>query len=554
MSARALVLPLALLAFACSGKDKGDELIGAATSGTGAGAAGGTVHKPKADTRFQTPADEFVFAISGEPETLDPGRMRGVNEGKVGDTLFEGLLEYPLGTSTKMAPGVAETFEVSADGLTYTFKLRRNAKWSNGDALTAEDFRFSWLRVLDKKLGAPYADMLFPIKGAKEFLEGKRTDPKSVGIEVLDPYTLRVTLKYVAPYFPELCAFHTYRPVHKATVQKHGDRWTRPETIVSNGAFELKAWRPGKHLKLVKSKTYWDAGQVALSKVTILPIQENTTVLNYYESGKLDWTGSTNLPAIRMATLQRRPDYHEDPYAGVYFYRFNVTHEVMKNLTVRKAMTAAVDRKAIVKVLKGGFVAAKSQVPPMPGYTSATNGVDFDPTEAAKLMAQAGFPKGAGFPQVSLLYNTDENHKQVAEMIQQMWQTHLGIKVELINQEWKVYLKSQTNLNYIISRSGWIGDFLDPVTFLGMWQTGNGNNHTGWSDAEFDGLIKRARTEGDPQKRMGILTQAETLLLQRGPVLPIYHYTRPFLLNPAVQGFKAHVLDQHPLKYIKKRG
>ena len=541
------LLPLlAVLAAGCSKADDVALPLPAAPIGADKAAA-----KSPASKTWQTATDAFVFAISGEPETLDPGRMRGVNESKVCDQMFEGLLEFPLGNGA-MAPGVAERHEVSPDGRTYTFHLRADAKWSNGDAVTAADFRYSWLRVLDKKLASPYADILFVIDGAAAYFKGAEPDPKSVGIEVIDAHTLRVRLAYVAPYFVELAAFHTLRPVHRATVERHGDKWTRPENIVSNGPYQLVEWRPGKHLKMTVNPHHWMAAKLKIRKLTIRPIQENTSVINQYKSGQLDWTGATDLPSLQIGELSRRDDYREDPYIGTYFFRFNVEHGPLKDRRVRRALSFAVDRAAIVKVIKLGFTATGTYVPRQRGYTPPTNAHAFDPVQAKALLSQAGYDGGVGFPRLKLLYNTQENHKQVAEMVQEMWKTHLGIEVELVNQEWKVYLKSLQSQDYQLARSGWIGDYHDPMTFLDMWITGSGNNNTGGGSSTYDGLIERARREPDAAKRMAILSEAETLLLEEAPVLPIKQYARAYLLNPSVSGFAPHTLNQHPVRYISK--
>ena len=502
-------------------------------------------------TRFTTGDDTFVFALVGEPETIDPAKARGVNENLIVSNMFEGLTEIPLGAGDPV-PGVAERWDVSEDGLTYTFHLRKDAKWSNGEAVTAEDFRYSWLRVLDPATASPYADMLFPIKGAEALYRGEGGDPSTVGIEVVDPYTLRVTLAYVAPYFLQLCTFYTYLPVHRATIEAHGERWTRPDNIVTNGPYVLREWQFNQKLAAEQNPHYWDRDQLAMKRWEAIPIQENTTMVTVYQSGGIDWSGAVDLPAIQHGVLSRRPDYHEDPYLGVYFYRYNVTHDVLADNRVRQALALAVDRDAIVKVIKMGITPATTQVPPMPGYVSAESDIRFDPAAAKALLAEAGYPGGKGFPRFQLLYNTQENHKRIAEMVQQMWDRHLGLKVDLENQEWKVYLKSQQALSYDVSRSGWIGDYLDPMTFLGMWAEGNGNNNTGWADREYDGLLERARYEGNAEARLALLREAEAILLQRGPVLPIYHYARAYLLNPAVEGFAPHPLNLHPVKYIRK--
>lgn len=540
-----------LLALGCSKKDDDVALPTPGASPAGATPKSGEAPAGEPAKKWKTGADEFVFAISGEPETLDPGRMRGVNESKVCDQMFEGLLEFPLGVGDMM-PGVAKSHEVSANGLVYTFHLRKDAKWSNGDPVTAEDFRYSWLRVLDKKLASPYADILFVIAGAKAYFSAGEPDPETVGVQVVDPYTLKVTLAYVAPYFVELAGFHTLRPVHRATIEAHAEKWTRPENIVSNGPYKLVDWRPGKHLKMALNEHHWAAKTLKTRRVTIRPIQDNTSVINQYKSGMLDWTGATDLPSLQIGELSRRDDYHEDPYHGTYFFRLNVEHGALKDRRVRHALSFAVDRAAVVKVIKLGFTASGVFVPKQRGYTPPENAHLFDPPRAKALLADAGYPGGKGFPPLQLLYNTQENHKQVAEMVQEMWKTHLGVTVELVNQEWKVYLKSLQSQDYQVARSGWIGDYHDPMTFLDMWVTGSGNNNTGWGDPRYDALIDKARREGDPVERMAVLREAETLLLDEAPVLPIKQYARAYLLNPAVRGFKPHTLNQHPALYVSK--
>ncbi|MFZ4734977.1 MAG: peptide ABC transporter substrate-binding protein [Bradymonadia bacterium] len=501
---------------------------------------------------FRTPADTFVFAINGEPETLDPGRLRGVPETFIAINLFEGLVEYPRGEG-EMVPGVAERWTRSPDGRTYTFSLRKDARWSNGDPVVAEDFRWSWLRVLDRKAASPYADQLYVIAGAEAYFTGAQSDPSTVGIRVVDPHTLVVELAYVAPWFLELAAFHTYRPVHRPTVEAFGDAWTRPEHMVSNGAFKLSAWVPNRHVELVRSTTYWDNANVALAGAKVLPIQDSSTMTNLYEGGELDWSGAVDLPSIQLSALARWSGFRQDPYLATYFYRFNVTRPPLGDNRVRRALSLAVDREAIERVLEGGHRAATTFVPPMQGWTSGDGRLSFDPDQARTLLAEAGFPEGRGFPRLTLEYNTQQDHKQVAEMVQQMWQRHLGVSIELKNLEWKVYLQSQTQLTFDLSRSAWVADYHDPMTFLGLFKTGNGNNNTGWGDKEYDALLDRANREGEPTARQALLREAESALLLRGPVLPIYHYGHPMLLNPAVEGFEANLLDLHPLKYLRKR-
>jgi oligopeptide transport system substrate-binding protein len=283
---------------------------------------------------------------------------------------------------------------------------------------------------------------------------------------------------------------------------------------------------------------------VAVDEIRILPVQENSTMVNLFDSGKLDWSGSTDLPALQMASLSQREDYREVPYNGSYFYLFNVAR--VPDPRVRRALGMAIDREAIVNVLRGGLKPAPTYVPPLPHTKRAGQAMRFDPAAARKLLAEGG-----GAPaSLQLLYNTNENHKRVAEMVQQMWKRHLGITVELVNQEWKVYLKTMHAQDFTVGRAGWIGIFLDPLAFLERWETGHGQNDAGWSHPPFDSLLARARKEPDTAKRLQLLQEAETLLLEQAPVLPIYWYADSFLLRKQVRGFKPYILNLYPVKYL----
>ncbi len=483
----------------------------------------------------------FTFAIAGEPETLDPSKIRGIIGVQVMINVLEGLVEYPNGDGP-VVPALAERWVISADGRTYTFSLRRDARWTTGEPVTAADLRWSWLRVLDPKQGSPNADKLFLIEGAKAFHTGGAADVPA--IEVVDPRTLRVRLAYVAPYFTDLLAFPCFRPVHRASVEKHGDAFTRPENLVSNGPYRLAERAVGKPIVLRRDPKYHGAAGVAVEEVRVVPVQENSTMVNLYESGELDWSGNTDLPALQMAALSRRADYREVPYNGAYFYLFNVAR--LPNPKVRRALGMAIDRAAIVGVLRGGLRAAPTYVPPLPHTRRPDHPLRFDPPAARALLAAGGGPP----PGLQLLYNTNENHKRVAEMVQQMWKRHLGITVELVNQEWKVYLKTMHAQDFQVARAGWIGIFLDPLAFLARWETGHGQNDSGWSDPGYDGLIAQARVEPNPPKRLELLRRAESALMERGPVLPIYWYADSYLLHRRVKGMKPYVLNLYPVKYL----
>ncbi len=555
---RAALALLLVGAVALSGCDK----KGGDTSADNAGAAKSNGGGKKADEfKAGSKADMFTFAIAADPETFDTAKMSGAPEGRVAMQLFEGLLvpgptTKGIQDSSKLVrPGVAKSYDVSEDGKTYTFHLRKDAKWSNGDPVTAQDFIYSWKRVLmpaDKSgFAADYAAMMYIIKGAEAYNAGK-SEWKDVGVEAPDEHTIVVHLKYVTPYFPELAAFYTFFPVPQKVVEKYGDDWTKPDHIVSNGAYILADYKPQQEILFKKNPHYWDKDNVKIAQAKARIITDRTAVTNAYRAGELHWSGAS-LPVSQISSFVSHPDYQRAPLLGTYYFKVNVSKDTpLANPKVRQALSMATDRDTLVNnVLKGLYKPATSYVPTsMAGYESTTK-IEYNPRKAKELLKEAGYGKGGKpFPKITLLYNTDQNHKLVAETIQQQWKSNLGIDVELVNKEWKMYQQDIDNLNYEIARAGWIGDYNDPMTFLDMYETGNGNNDTGWSNAEYDKLLEQARQEPDHAKRTKILQQAEQLLVQKGPIIPIYFYTNNALVARRIKGFEPHNRDIHLLKYM----
>jgi oligopeptide transport system substrate-binding protein len=499
--------------------------------------------------------DTFKYALSDDPETFDTAKMSGAPEGRVAFNVFEGLLmpaQTTKGaTSSKelTRPGMAKSYEVSDDGTTYTFQLRKDAKWSDGHPVTAEDFAFAWKRVLTPGFPADYAQLMYVVKNAEEYNSGKVETWSEVGVETPDEHTVVVHLERPTPFFPELAAFYTFFPQPKHVVEKHGDDWTREKNIVSNGAYTLDTYKPQRHIKLKKNSKYWEADDVSIENTELRIIKDRNAVVNAFKAGKLHWTGA-GLPIAQISDLIMRPDYFREPMLGVYYYRINVEKDSpLTKPKVRRALSLAIDRKSIVKTtMKGLYKTAEAFVPSnLSGYESTAT-VSYDPKKAKELLKEAGHPGGEDIPTFSVLYNTDKNHKRVAVNIQNMWKKNLGIDVELVNTEWKTYLERVDNLNYEIARAGWIGDYNDPMTFLSLWETGNGNNDTGWSNEQYDELLDKARSESDPNKRREYLQKAEALVLNKGPVIPVYEYSSNMLLNEKVEGFEPHNRNIHLVK------
>ncbi|WP_461481444.1 peptide ABC transporter substrate-binding protein [Porticoccus sp.] len=485
-----------------------------------------------------------------DPQELDPHIVTGVPEHKILTALLEGLVLKDPATLEPI-PGVAERWEVSDDGKHYRFYLRHNARWSNGDPVTAGDFAWSWWRALQPALGNQYAYMLFVIKGAEAYYKGSIKDFERVGIHVIDDYTLEVELANPTPYFLQLLDHYSYFPVHRATIEKfggadeRGSQWTRPGNFVGNGPYNLSEWRLFKRVVVSKNPYYWDADKVTINAIHFHPTENVTTEERMFRSGQLHRTAS--IPIDKVASYRKHhPELlYTQAYLGNYFYRFNTRVPQLSDKRVRRALAMSIDRDAIVKqVTKGNELPAYTFTPPDTlGYT-APDGFRYDPDKARQLLAEAGYPGGKGFPVTELLYNTSEGHRKIAVAIQQMWYEQLGIKIVLNNQDWKVYLNSVENGDYAIARAGWIGDYVDPNTFLDMWVSGGGNNLTGWANTRYDQLIlKLAPEASDPAERYRLMQEAEALLLEDMPLIPIYIYTSKNLVHPSLKGLQPNLLD-----------
>ncbi len=503
---------------------------------------------------------DLVIINGTEPESIDPHIITGQPEGRICLALFEGLAANDP-VDARAVPGVAQRWELSADGLTYTFHLRQ-ARWSNGDPVTAHDFVWSWQRALAPVTASEYAYQLFYIRNAEAFNAGTITNFSRVGVRALDDHTLAVELHAPTPFFLDLCAFPTLYPVHRAGIEQAGENeWIKPGKLVSNGPYRLDQWRINDKIRLRKNPHYWNAANVELEIVDLLPVGSPSTALNLYLTGAADIIWDKGLiPTYLLEEARQRPDCHTFGYLGTYFYRFNVTKKPFDDPRVRRAFSMAVDRDRIVsRITKAGEKSATHLTPPgIPGYDPPA-GLGYDPQQAKQWLAEAGYPGGAGFPKFSILFNkagggSANVNEQIAIEIREMWRKTLGIECDLVNQEWKVYLNSMSALDYNVCRSSWIGDYNDPNTFLDMFVTGGGNNRTGWSHPRYDELIRAAGRELDPIKRAGIFREAELLLCREEcPILPIYFYVGVNFFDPTKwSGIHPNVLDVHPIHAIRR--
>ena len=492
-----------------------------------------------------------------EPRTLDPQIAQGVPEHHIIMALMEGLLENDPDDQAKQLPGLADRWEHNDDYSVWNFHLRDNAKWSNGDLVTAEDFIFSCKRMLTETLAAPYIDALYILKEARDYAEGKIADFNQVGVKALDDRNLRFELIGSTPYFLSALLHTAWYPVHRETILKFGKiderdtKWTRPGNYVGTGPFILKTWKENDVIELIRNPLYWDATNVKLNGINFYTIENYDTEERAFRAGQLHKTEEVPLDKIPYYRREHPELIRIDPSEGVYFYRINVRRKPLDNPKVRLALNLAVDRESIVKnVMRAKQRSATGYTPPGMGDYGPLDVIHYDPEQARRLLAEAGYPNGKGFPKFNILMNSNQAHRTIAEAIQQMWKQDLNIDVGIENQEWRVFQDSMNRLNYDVARYGWIADFMDPITFLSMWRTGDGNNNTGWSNPKYDQLLDQSAQTADPQRRLAILRQAEQLWLSEPGGIPIYWYTRCYLLDPSVKNWNALALDNHNYKFI----
>ncbi len=489
-------------------------------------------------------------------QNLDPHTVTGLPEFHIVSALFEGLTGIDP-EDMSPAPAAARDWEVSEDGTVYTFHLREDAVWSNGDPLTAGDFLFSFERILSPGLASQYAYMLYPMRGARAFHQEETADFTDVGARATDDHTLEITLDHPVPYFLSLVSHNTWYPVHPDTILAHGEidqpgtRWIRPENFVGNGPFTLERWATGRKIEVERNPFYWDAGRIHLNEIHFYPLEPQVGE-RAFRAGQLHLTDP--VPSERIAYYRNvRPEvFMTDDFFGTYYFRINVTVPPLDDPRVRLALSLALDREMIVDNVYGGErPAAYSFVPPgAPGYAPEPV-VERNLDRGRELLAEAGYPGGEGFPVLRILYNTSEEHSAIAQLAQEMWRRHLGITLSLENTEWQVYLDRTNRLEYDIARSGWIGDYLDPYNFLNTMAGGGGNNRTGWAHSEYDALLDEIARTRDTNVRLQRIREAETLLVEEAPVVPIFFYNRMYLKHPALRNWRPTPIGYRSYKDVR---
>ncbi len=596
----------------------------------------------------------LIMGNSGEPKGLDPHIVSGVLESNVIRSLFEGLVEAHPSKDGVALPGVATKWypvnEEQPDE--WVFELRKDARWSDGKPLTAQDFLFSFRRLLTPALASDYSFMLYYIRDAEPYHKSQRSYllsrndanfskewwdslkeidfgpnekaaegsfnfigldklsasqlenlllkpdlfqwPESVSLEIRrklikknldfeksnreklgkdqlkdlwplidfgasapDDHTLRVELNSPIPFLPEITKHYTWYPVPRHIVLKHGkigDRftdWTKPDNLVCNGAFVLKSWKFNDHIEVTRNPLYWDKENVGINGVRFLPITNLYTEDRMYYDGQMHVTYTIASELIEHSRENYPEHVRSELYLGTYFIRTNVSNKPFTDPRVRLAFSLSLNQKSLIdNVLKGGQKPAAGLVPPFGDYP-ASDVVAFDPELARKLLAEAGYPGGKGLPDMEFLTTDKESSKMTAEALQAMWKEHLGATIKIKQMEWTSYITAMFDKDYDLAAGGWIGDYMDPLTFLDMWMKDGGNNRTGWHNEEFEDILGKAAQTGDPSKRYALLAQAEALFLRERPILPVYWYTRNYLLHPDVKGWSPLLLDNHPYKFLR---
>ncbi|MDR3564962.1 MAG: peptide ABC transporter substrate-binding protein [Negativicutes bacterium] len=486
------------------------------------------------------------YAVGAEPETIDPRKSTSLAASTVEGQIFEGLTA--MDGDNKIVPAAAERWEVSPDGLKYVFYLRPGAKWSNGEPVTAQDFEFAWKSTLSPELASSYAYQLFYLKNGEAY-NTKKATADQVGVKAIGDSVLEVVLEKPTPYFLSLTAFHTYYPVNQK-LAANGKWASDPKTIVGNGPFKLVNWVHDNKMEFVKNENYWDVAKVRMAKLDFILVDSTSTVLTMFENGQLDM--AENLPTTEIPRLLKEGKLKIFPFLATYYYTFNVSQPPFDNPKVRKAFSLAIDRQSIInRILQAEQKPAQALVPF--GLPDTSAGEDFrvkggdyfkdnDVEAAKKLLTEAGYPEGRGLPPVTLLYNTSESHKMIAEAVQEMWKKNLGVTVQLSNQEWKVFLDNLDKRNYQVARDSWIGDYADAMTFIDLFESEGGNNTPGYKNPAYDALVNTAKGSADQAVRVAAMHQAEKMLLDDAVVAPIYFYTNPVLVKDSVKGYARSIL------------
>ena len=501
----------------------------------------GCTRKGKVDYNLNV-EETLRWDIQTEPPTLDYIIGTDTISARILDTLMEGLTRYSFKDNDVVTePCLAASWQSSKDQKTWTFNLRNDVKWTDGVPFSGQHILDGWERLLNKKTGAEYANFLFNVKNAKEYFDGKVTDFNQVGAHLSeDKQKLIVELVKPQSYFPSLLAHHSTFPIRKDLIEKFKDKWTEAGNFQGLGAYKLKIWEHDKAIVMERNDEYF-RGKAKIKYILGRPIHESSTALNMFKKGELD--AIDDIPKVETESIKKMPEYRQQPNLAIYYYGINVKKKPFDDVRVRKAFSMAVDREEVNKVLGGTKLPAYNILPPGLLGHDPNIGLKFNVEEARKLLDEAGFKDRTKFPRVTLGLNTSENHQRIAENLQAQLKRNLGVDVEILNEEWKTYLKALDTDKYTLHRFGWVGDFPDPDTFINLFLSNGGNNKTKWGSAKYDELVQKGLSESDKEKRKQIYTEALKLINEdEVPMIPIYYYRDEFLISNRVKNYPLNVM------------
>jgi oligopeptide transport system substrate-binding protein len=516
----------------------------------------------KSETQADKAAAQGILLIGNkvEPSSLDPQLTTSVEEGNIERALFEGLVS-PNPKTLAPEAALADKWEVSPDGLRYTFHLREGVAWSDGTPLTSADFLFAWHRLLTPSLASINAPLLYCVRGAKAFNEGITADFSTVAVNTPDARTLVVELEQPTPWFfgilmhQATCALPQKFICSCGGAFNRSNGWTRRPDMPASGAFTMAKWQPNSLIEVEKNPKYWDAAKVRLIAIRFFPIDSINVEETAFQGGQLHITDTVPVNKVAFLRNQNNSTLLLNPYLGVYYYVFNTTHKPLDNPDVRLAMSLAIDRTTIAgKLLGGAQIPAQSFLPEGVGGYQPAKLVKMDIALAKKLLAKAGYPNGEGFPKLELLFNTSENHRMIAEAVQAMWKQNLGIEVELRNEDFNSYLSTRGAGNFDILRASWVADYPTAASFLDLLRSDSGNNFAHWKSVDYDRLMDESKTAASEVERNKLYRKAESTMLNDAPIMPIYLYNTTRLISPAVHGWDSNAMDWHPYKYVWLEG
>ena len=501
---------------------------------------------------------EINVNVGPEPATIDPAKNSAVDGATLINHAFEGLMK--LDKDNKIVEGQAAKYEVNKDETVYTFTLRDDAKWSDGEPVKAEDFVYSWQRLVNPKTGADYNYMIDMVKNANEIMAGKKK-PEELGIKALDEKTVEVTLATPTPYFLEVCAFPATFPFRKDVVEANADTWsTDPKTYIGNGPYVLKEWEHQAKMTYVKNENYYDLDKLGPDTINFVLMEDKNTILSAFKNGEILF--GDDLPSEEIDAMKDK-GLEIEKQLGTYFLSINVNKEGLDNVKVREALSLAIDRDYIVeKVAKGGQIPADSFV--ATGLTDADGKTEFHENakkwydvkdykgnveKAKKLLKEAGYENGKGLPSIELMCNP--GHEPIMEAVQNMWKENLGVNSTISSQDWNVFLETRKQGDFQVARDGWLGDYNDPISFIDMWITGGGNNNAQWSNKEYDKLVSEIKATTDSKERYAKMHEAEDILAKDMPIIPLYYYTDLYIISDKLEGMYTSPLGYKYFMYCK---